>query len=210
MNTKTNLSILAAVLCMGLTACTKKENGNAAPTALAATDSVETATVEAEPADDDELVAIEDVDWEEIAMGKEFLSEMHTSSEIDICDEEWIKAHCTPEMARMLRDYYDYDGGPYQDEEGEYGYATWYMLGSVGGEAEYETQIFGIGYGLRKGEPVYEVTKAYGGDGNWLFTRTLYYGLKRNGDDFIITSFDYRHTDDPENHVCFHDEPIRQ
>lgn len=131
---------------------------------------------------DDKLDAIGECDREEFYMAQEFLMEVLSPGEnVDVNSEEWITAHCTAEMKQFLRNQYDYDGE---------GYATWLMEGRFAGEGEYDTEVTGFGYGLRRGKPVYAIDKRYAFDGETRFVRNLYFGLQRKGDGFIITSFE--------------------
>ncbi len=117
---------------------------------------------------DDKLDAIGECDREE------FLMEVLSPGEnVEVNSEEWITAHCTAEMKQFLRNQYDYDGE---------GYATWLMEGRFAGEGEYDTEVTGFGYGLRRGKPVYAIDKRSAFDGETRFVR--------KGDGFIITSFE--------------------
>lgn len=131
---------------------------------------------------DDQLEAIEDISREEFYMAQEFLMEvLYPGEGVDTYSEEWITAHCTPEIKQFLRDQYDYDGE---------GYAKWLMEGDFAGEGEYETEVIGFGYGERHGKPVYAIEKKYSFEGMEGFVRNLYFGLQRNGEDFVISSFE--------------------
>lgn len=132
--------------------------------------------------DNDQLDAIVDVDREEFYLAQEFLMEvLNPEEDVDTFSEEWITAHCSPEVKQFLRDQYDFDGE---------GYAKWLMEGRFAGEGEYETEVTGFGYGDRNGKPVYAIEKRYSFEGMESFVRNLYFGLQRNGDDFIISSFE--------------------
>lgn len=132
--------------------------------------------------DNDQLDAIADVDREEFYQAQEFLMEVLNPGEyVDTFSEEWITAHCSPEVKQFLRDQYDFDGE---------GYAKWLMEGRFPGEGEYETEVLGFGFGERHGKPVYSIEKRYSFEGMESFVRNLFFGLQRNGEDFIITSFE--------------------
>ncbi len=132
--------------------------------------------------DNDHLDPIENVDREEFYRAQEFLMDVvYYNENVDTYSEEWITAHCTPEVKQFLRDKYDFDGE---------GYAKWLFEGEFAGEGEYDNQVVGFGYGLRRGKPVYSVEKQYSFQEELQLTRTLYFGLQRNGEDFIITSFE--------------------
>lgn len=132
--------------------------------------------------DNDQLDAIADVDREEFYQAQEFLMEvLNPGEDVDTFSEEWITAHCSPEVKQFLRDQYDFDGE---------GYAKWLMEGRFAGESEYETEVLGFGFGERHGKPVYSIEKRYSFEGMESFVRNLYFGLQRNGEDFIITSFE--------------------
>lgn len=132
--------------------------------------------------DNDQLDAIADVDREEFYQAQEFLMEvLNPGEDVDTFSEEWITAHCSPEVKQFLRDQYDFDGE---------GYAKWLMEGRFAGEGEYETEVLGFGFGERHGKPVYSIEKRYSFEGMESFVRNLYFGLQRNGEDFIITSFE--------------------
>lgn len=132
--------------------------------------------------DNDQLGAIADVDREEFYQAQEFLMEvLNPGEDVDTFSEEWITAHCSPEVKQFLRDQYDFDGE---------GYAKWLMEGRFAGEGEYETEVLGFGFGERHGKPVYSIEKRYSFEGMESFVRNLYFGLQRNGEDFIITSFE--------------------
>ena len=132
--------------------------------------------------DNDQLDAIADVDREEFYLAQEFLMEvLNPGEDVDTFSEEWITAHCSPEVKQFLRDQYEFDGE---------GYAKWLMEGRFAGEGEYETEVTGFGYGDRNGKPEYAIEKRYSFEGMESFVRNLYFGLQRNGDDFIISSFE--------------------
>lgn len=132
--------------------------------------------------DNDQLDAIAEVDREEFYQAQEFLMEvLNPGEDVDTFSEEWITAHCSPEVKQFLRDQYDFDGE---------GYAKWLMEGRFAGESEYETEVLGFGFGERHGKPVYSIEKRYSFEGMESFVRNLYFGLQRNGEDFIITSFE--------------------
>lgn len=132
--------------------------------------------------DNDQLDAIVDVDREEFYLAQEFLMEvLNPGEDVDTFSEEWITAHCSPEVKQFLRDQYDFDGE---------GYAKWLMEGRFAGEGEYETEVTGFGYGDRNGKPVYAIEKRYSFEGMESFVRNLYFGLQRNGDGFIISYFE--------------------
>ena len=132
--------------------------------------------------DNDQLEAIDECDREEFSMAQEFLMEvLNPGEDVDTYSEEWITAHCTAEVKQFLRDQYDFEGE---------GYAKWLLEGRFAGEGEYDTEVTGFGYGLRNGKPVYAIEKRYAFEGMESFVRNLYFGLKRKGDDFIISSFE--------------------
>lgn len=64
------------------------------------------------------------------------------------------------------------------------------MEGDFAGEGEYETEVIGFGYGERHGKPVYAIEKKYSFEGMEGFVRNLYFGLQRNGEVFVISSFE--------------------
>lgn len=140
--------------------------------------------------DDDHLGSIDGCDREEFYMAQEFLGDVVMTDEVDeTFTEEWITAHCTPEVKQFLREKYAYDGE---------GYAKWLMEGRFDGEGEYEIEVLGFGYGERHGKPVYNVEMHFSFEGMESFVRTLYFGLQRQGDDFVITSFEVNlASDDP-------------
>lgn len=132
--------------------------------------------------DNDLLEVVEDVDREEFYMAQEFLMEVvYPNENVDTYSEEWITAHCSAELKQFLRDEYDYDGE---------GYAKWLLEGRFAGEAEYDTEVTGFGYGLRNGKRVYSVEKRHAFEGIESFVRTLYFSLDRKDENFVITSFE--------------------
>lgn len=131
--------------------------------------------------DNDQLEAVDGVDREEFYQAQEFLMEvLDSGSEVDTYSPEWITAHCSADVQQLLRDEYDYEGE---------GYGKWLMEGRFAGEDVPENEVTGFGYGKRNGKLVYSVEKRYAMAGE-SFVRTLYFGLERKGDDFVITSFE--------------------
>lgn len=132
--------------------------------------------------DNDQLDAVEEYDREEFYLAQEFLmAVLYPGEGVDTYSEEWVTAHCTPEMKQFLRDQYDYDGD---------GYAKWLLEGRFAGEEEYNTEVIGFGFGVRNGKNVYSIEKNYTFEGMESFVRNLYFGLERKGDDFVINSFE--------------------
>lgn len=132
--------------------------------------------------DDEQLDRIEECDREEFSLAQEFLMEVvKPGEEVDTYSEEWITAHCTAEVKQFLREQYDFDGE---------GYAKWLMEGRFAGEGEYDIEVTGFGYGQRHGKPVYAIEMRFAFEGMDSFVRTLYFGLQRQGDDFVIASFE--------------------
>lgn len=143
-------------------------------------DSVAIAT-ESASEDDYELQATENPEPEEFALAQEFLSEVINDLQVN---EEWVVAHCSESVCQRLKADNPYDGD---------GFAVWELQGRVF-ESEIqndEAQVVGFGYGLLRGTPVYTVEKMYNSGDITLFA-TMYYGMERKGDDFIITFFDLK------------------
>lgn len=130
----------------------------------------------------DQLGELEVKDREVFSQAQEFLMEvLCPGEEVDTYAEEWITAHCSPEIKQFLKDQYDFEGE---------GYAKWLFEGRFAGEAEYDTEVVGFGYGERRGKPVYAIEQRYTFGEEEPMTRNLYFGLEQKGDDFVITSFE--------------------